>query len=147
MTTVEKSGTQRTDGISLLLAEAEESDRRVHVRAARRAGFRVDVAADGHEALAKALVTLPDVVVTEVRLPGLGDLELVRRMRRNPRTWATPVIVWTELPISDLIEVARECDCTALISRSCAFGTLARAIRRVVRNDRGRDPAKGTRGG
>ena len=143
MTAIESPALATRPGrsISLLLAEAGEAERHVHTRAALRAGFRVQTAADGHEALAKALVTLPDVVVTEARLPGLDELELVRRIRRNPRTQAMPVVVWTERPICDLIEVARAFECTSLVSKACAFGTLARTIRRVVR-DRSRDGAK-----
>ena len=37
----------------------------------------------------------PDVLVTDVDMPGIDGLELVRRVRRNPRTANLPIILVT----------------------------------------------------
>ncbi len=46
-----------------------------------RAGFAVDRAADGHQALARAEAGRPELVVLDLMLPGLDGLEVCRRLR------------------------------------------------------------------
>jgi DNA-binding response OmpR family regulator len=60
-----------------------------------RAGFEVHRAADGATALALAAGATPDVVVLDLMLPGIGGLEVCRRLRRDhPRV---PVVMLTAL--------------------------------------------------
>ncbi len=44
-------------------------------------GYTVDLAADGHQALEKALQTPPDLVILDVMMPGLDGLEVAKRLR------------------------------------------------------------------
>ncbi|MFD0502665.1 response regulator transcription factor [Streptomyces chiangmaiensis] len=57
-----------------------------------RAGYAVDRAEDGPEALSRAAARRPDLVVLDLMLPGMDGLEVCRRMReRGP----VPVIMLT----------------------------------------------------
>ena len=57
-----------------------------------RAGFAVDVAADGPTAVAGAAAQPPDLVVLDLMLPGMDGLEVCRRIRRDG---PLPVIMLT----------------------------------------------------
>lgn len=57
-----------------------------------RAGYLVDRAADGPDALARATAHRPDLVVLDLMLPGMDGLEVCRRMRGNG---PVPVIMLT----------------------------------------------------
>ncbi|MFI5820527.1 response regulator transcription factor [Streptomyces rishiriensis] len=57
-----------------------------------RAGFAVDVAADGPTAVAQAALRKPDLVVLDLMLPGMDGLEVCRRIRA---TAPLPVIMLT----------------------------------------------------
>ncbi|MEU6369326.1 response regulator transcription factor [Streptomyces sp. NPDC046931] len=57
-----------------------------------RAGFAVDLAADGPAAVARAAAEPPDLVVLDLMLPGLDGLEVCRRIRENG---PLPVIMLT----------------------------------------------------
>ncbi|MEU5085226.1 response regulator transcription factor [Streptomyces sp. NPDC021356] len=57
-----------------------------------RAGFAVDVAADGPAAVARAATHPPDLVVLDLMLPGMDGLEVCRRLRRHG---PLPVIMLT----------------------------------------------------
>lgn len=57
-----------------------------------RAGFAVDHAADGPDALRRSGLTRPDLVVLDLMLPGLDGLEVCRRLRE---TGPVPVIMLT----------------------------------------------------
>ncbi len=59
----------------------------------RREGFEVAVARSGREALDRLEETSPDVVITDIRMPGLSGLELLAEVRqRDPEM---PVILMT----------------------------------------------------
>ena len=61
----------------------------------------VDVASDGREALELAERNPPDLVLTDLILPGIDGFELTRELRAAPRTCAVPIVV-----ISGLTEEA-----------------------------------------
>jgi len=58
-------------------------------------GHSVLEAADGAEALAKASVELPDLVITDVLMPIMDGYELVRQLRNDPQIANTQVIFYT----------------------------------------------------
>jgi two-component system chemotaxis sensor kinase CheA len=59
------------------------------------AGYRVRTARDGREALAALAGEQPDLVVTDVDMPGLDGLELTRAIRADPALAGLPVMVVT----------------------------------------------------
>jgi CheY-like chemotaxis protein len=56
-------------------------------------GYEVDTAADGTEALAKVRRAAPEVVLLDLRMPGLDGWQVLEALRRDPRTARLPVIV------------------------------------------------------
>jgi PAS domain S-box-containing protein len=68
---------------TILVAEDEAPVRRVIERVLKSAGYRVYVAANGHEALAMA-PTLPhlDLLLTDVVMPGMSGVDLARQLTR-----------------------------------------------------------------
>jgi len=56
-------------------------------------GYRVLLAYDGAQGLALAVAERPDLVVTDVMMPRMDGLELIERLRRNPDTRRTPIVV------------------------------------------------------
>ena len=60
-------------------------------------GYRVVTAADGLEALAALAGEPPDLVLSDIMMPGLTGYELTRRIRANPATELLPVVLVTAL--------------------------------------------------
>ncbi len=60
-----------------------------------RDGLRVLTAADGIEALELARAERPNVCVLDVMMPKLSGLELVKRLREDPATTTTRIILLT----------------------------------------------------
>lgn len=60
-----------------------------------RAGFRVDEAADGRDALVRIAETPPDLVLLDWMLPHLSGLDLCRQLRRRPAFRSLPIIMLT----------------------------------------------------
>ena len=80
---------------SLLVVDDEAPIRELLVFVLRRAGYGVATAANGREALARVGGTHPDLVITDVSMPGMDGLELLRRMRSAPSTAGIPVLLLT----------------------------------------------------
>jgi len=59
----------------------------------RFSGFEVTTARNGHEALAVAASTRPDLIVLDVMMPGLDGLTVVRRLRESGNR--VPVVLLT----------------------------------------------------
>jgi DNA-binding response OmpR family regulator len=63
----------------------------------KREGFRSTIAESGEKGLRIALdeKTTPSLIVLDLMLPGMSGMELCRRLRREPLTEDTPVIMLT----------------------------------------------------
>ncbi|HEX6331958.1 MAG TPA: response regulator [Actinomycetota bacterium] len=66
----------------------------------RSAGYDVSVASDGEEALEKAGALRPDLVLLDVMMPRIDGFEVAQRLRRNPRTSNTSIIMLTAKALS-----------------------------------------------
>jgi pilus assembly protein CpaE len=62
-----------------------------------RRGYRVRKASDGIEALQYVRDQIPDLVITDVRMPELNGIELTSRLRANHRTAGVPILMFSEL--------------------------------------------------
>jgi signal transduction histidine kinase/CheY-like chemotaxis protein len=77
----------------VLLVEDNEDLRRYLVRLLREDGWEVTDAPDVETAL--AIGSMPDLVLSDIMMPGLDGLALVRMLRANPDLSRTPVILLT----------------------------------------------------
>ena len=60
-----------------------------------RAGFAVDVARDGNQALAALNQAIPDVVLLDVMMPGLDGYEVCQQIRKSDRHANTKIVMLT----------------------------------------------------
>jgi DNA-binding response OmpR family regulator len=77
----------------VLVVDDDDEIRASLRRGLSRAGFAVELAADGSEALRQLLHAPPDLVVLDIMMPGVDGLEVVRRLRRGDDQ--VPVILLT----------------------------------------------------
>ena len=88
-----KSGTySRVSGMTILFAERDADTRDAYQSTAVSAGFSVELAANGYEAIALANVFLPNLTVLDAGLADLDGVEVARRLRANSRTCAIPIV-------------------------------------------------------
>jgi PAS domain S-box-containing protein len=58
-----------------------------------KAGYRVLTARDGRDGASLASTRRPDLVISDVNMPGLGGIELCRRLRAEPGTRLLPIML------------------------------------------------------
>ena len=61
----------------------------------KNAGFEICTAMDGAEALKKARLTAPDLILLDIMLPEVDGLEVCKILRRDPVTAGVPIIMLT----------------------------------------------------
>ncbi|HEY0099089.1 MAG TPA: response regulator [Pyrinomonadaceae bacterium] len=79
----------------ILVAEDDEVTRQLMCMTLERHGFDVVTAEDGIQAYEFALIQRPDLIITDVSMPGADGAHFVRRVRDTSEIAATPIIVTT----------------------------------------------------
>lgn len=88
----------RQAGAPLVLAVDDEPEiRRFVKRTLEAKGYRVELAADGQEALDRAEQLVPDLVLLDAMLPKVHGFEACRRIKANARTRHVPVVMMTAI--------------------------------------------------
>jgi PAS domain S-box-containing protein len=78
---------------SYVLVADDNADMRDYLtRMLRSAGYRAEAVADGRSALEAARAGNPELIVSDVMMPGMDGLELVAALRADSRTASTPVL-------------------------------------------------------
>src|SRR3954452_324321 len=91
----------------ILIVDDEETTRELFAELLVRWGYDVDQTADGHEALKLASETHPDVIISDLVMPKLDGLALVRALREEQPD--TPVVIITgKGTIDAAVEAVRE---------------------------------------
>lgn len=90
-------------------------------------------AVSGHEALVRIPAERPDVVLLDLRMPGLGGIEVLRQLRvmADP----TPVIVLTTLRLERALYEALQAGAVAFVTKDVEPQLLIETIDRVLAGD------------
>jgi DNA-binding NarL/FixJ family response regulator len=79
----------------LLVVDDEPNLLRAVAACLRTEGYEVTTARSGRDALASLAESIPDLIISDVRMPGMDGHTLVHRIRSSPRTALIPVIFLT----------------------------------------------------
>jgi putative two-component system response regulator len=79
----------------VLIVDDDHTLRQELSKTALYAGFHVDTAKNGQDALARARRNTPDIVVTDLHMPQLGGERLVANLRKRLETSRIPILVIT----------------------------------------------------
>ena len=61
----------------------------------RAEGYEVMTARRGAEAMIRVAEALPDLIISDIRMPGMNGYQLVQNLRSNPRTRLVPIVFLT----------------------------------------------------
>jgi CheY-like chemotaxis protein/MinD-like ATPase involved in chromosome partitioning or flagellar assembly len=61
----------------------------------QRQGYQISAATNGQQGLDKAFEEDPDLILLDVMMPDMDGYEVTRRLRQNPSTMSTPILMFT----------------------------------------------------
>ena len=61
----------------------------------QRQGYQISAATNGQQGLEKAFEEDPDLILLDVMMPDMDGYEVTRRLRQNPSTLQTPILMFT----------------------------------------------------
>lgn len=87
--------TNRTMSKKILLIEDDDVMRELMQMALEKNGYKVATAQDGVTGYDTALFFNPDLIVTDIRMPGADGIHVIRRVRDTPSLEETPILITT----------------------------------------------------
>ena len=124
----------------ILLVEDNPDDEALTMRAlkASKLANEIAITRDGSEALefmfgtgkyeGRDLSQMPAVVLLDLKLPKLSGLEVLQRLRADPRTKLTPVVVLTSSSEDEDMLRSYELGANSYVRKPVVFGSFADAV-------------------
>ncbi|MCT4357584.1 response regulator transcription factor [Streptomyces sp. Je 1-79] len=91
----------------------------------------VGQAVDGEDAVAKAAELAPDVVLMDIRMPGIGGIEATRRIT-GPADATVKVLVLTTFDLDEYVYEALRAGASGFLLKDASADELAHAVRVVA---------------
>jgi len=117
---------------SVLVVDDYEDNRMLYVTFLAASGFRVDHAADGLEAVAKARAGMPDVIVMDLAHPGIDGWEATRQLKADPSTRHIAILALSGHTLEVHAARAKEVGCDAFLSKPYPPEKLVDKINEVL---------------
>lgn len=108
----------------ILLVEDTDSLRHLFARMLKGQGFEVCEAPDGLTALGRLADFHPELVLTDLTMPGLDGIGLIRQLRAMPELDAVPVVAMTSLTSCEAEREARQAGAADFLAKPLDSGTL-----------------------
>lgn len=118
--------------VRVLVADADDDTRSLYRDSLRRAGCDVVDAADGRDALVKALSHRPTIVITETRLPIFDGYALCEILRHDSVTRGVPILVVTTETRPSELDRARYAGADCVLHKPVSLDALFQEIQRLV---------------
>lgn len=116
----------------ILLIDDSEVSLHFTSRALGKAGYDVRVTADVNDLHSVLGGWCPDVILTDVDMPGLTGLELCRMLKSSYETAHVPVVLFSSLPSQELESVARECEADGYLSKANGLEQLPHELELLI---------------
>lgn len=97
-----------------------------------RNGWQVFVHIDGREGLAAVQSVRPDVVILDLMLPGMGGMEVLGHLRRDPATHDLPVMMLTAKGQGRDREAATRAGVSAFMTKPFSNADMVAAVRALL---------------
>ena len=121
----------------ILFADDEHTTREIYKMCSERAGWQYKVVADGKSAMSELAQQSYDVLITDLVMPELNGLELLKAVRRRDANQAVIVITGRAEPL-DLVELLRE-GAADILQKPVDYESIEQSVRRVLAARREKD--------
>jgi two-component system, chemotaxis family, chemotaxis protein CheY len=97
------------------------------------AGFKVETAEDGVKALAKLKAGIkPDLIITDINMPNMGGMDLIKNVRTLPGFRFTPILTLTTESQAEKRAEGKKLGATGWLVKPVGGADLLKVIRQVL---------------
>jgi len=117
---------------SILTVDDSASIRRTIKIALTAEAFEVTEAADGAEGLRHAQARKFDLIITDVNMPVMDGLTMIREMRKNPAHAGVPILFLTTESDSGMKAEAKAAGATGWVTKPFDPDNLIKVVKRIL---------------
>jgi two-component system, cell cycle response regulator DivK len=117
----------------VLLVEDNPHNRKIFSGMLAHAGFAVVEAEDGHQALEKAPVEMPALILMDLSIPGVDGWEVTRRLKADAKTKGIPIIALTAHAMRGDEERAKTAGCDGYLSKPISPKKVVEEVKRFLK--------------
>jgi two-component system chemotaxis response regulator CheY len=117
---------------TILAVDDSSSIRQMVALALTRGGYDVISAEDGNAGLAKARTTRADMVITDLNMPGMNGLALIRELRKLPSYTGVPILFLSTESDPAVRQEAKSAGATGWIVKPFQGEQLLAAVKKVL---------------
>jgi len=128
---------QAVERLRVLVADPDGDTRSLYRQMLALAGHDIIEAADGRDALVKALETPPHFVVTETRLPIMDGYALCEILRQDRLTHAVPILVVTSEGRAERLARVRAAGASAVLVKPVKIDAILDQMKRLIESSGG----------
>jgi len=118
-----------TAGETILVVDDEPVSLKLAAAVLRSEGYRVHLSSSGEQALTALKTVRPDLMLVDMRLPGIDGLELTRRIRQDPRSKDSIVVALTACTSGEDENRAYDAGCDGFIRKPINTRGLGSRVR------------------
>jgi CheY-like chemotaxis protein len=124
----------------ILIVDDDRDTRELFSLVLQDAGATVAIAEDGESGLRAALEWKPDLVVTDISMPRMDGIHMVRHLRELERTKGIPIVAVTGQVVADMPQMARQAGCSEVLPKPCSPDALVHLVNRHIGRRKGDRP-------
>ena len=114
------------------VVDDELSIRHKFQRYLKKLGFKVEALSNGSDALLLCMYMVPDLIITDIRMPKLNGITLLRALKNNEATKQVPIIFMTAYPNEELIEEAKQLGAKYFLVKPFPLNYLDDLLQRAI---------------
>ena len=124
-----------TNQKKILIVEDFNDSRKLFVLYLRSLGFEVFEASNGREALERAVIVEPDLMIMDITMPHMDGHEATALLKQNPATRHIPILVATAHTSNVHDERIRAAGASEVLIKPVNFGALREMLGRYLCED------------
>jgi two-component system chemotaxis response regulator CheY len=117
---------------TILAVDDSSSIRQMVTLALTRGGYEVITADDGNAGLAKARTSRADLVLTDLNMPGMNGLAMIREIRKLPTYTGVPILFLSTESDPSVRQEAKSAGATGWIVKPFQGEQLLAAVKKVL---------------
>ncbi len=117
---------------SILIVDDSETVRQVLQLALGNAGYQVIEAEDGYDALGKLSGAQVDMLITDLNMPNMDGLELIKKVREGGQHRFTPIVMLTTESSGEKKKAGREAGASGWIVKPFKPEQLLKVVKMVL---------------